>query len=218
MKTKYQALIAVAVVGVLAAAAWHCANRRPDASAMTSADITAPAPALTVTTATPRSEQWPRTLAANGTVAAWQEASIGAEVANLRLSEVRVNVGDVVQRGQVLAVLASETIAAELAQARASVAAAQARLAEATSNAEGARRLRGSGALSEQRILQLLTEEQTAQAQLQANVASAEVANLRLRQTRVVAPDDGLISARAATVGSVVSPTQELVRLIRQEI
>ncbi|GAO25548.1 RND family efflux transporter MFP subunit [Alicycliphilus sp. B1] len=58
-------------------------------------------------------------LAANGNVAAWQEASIGAEVSGLRLAEVRVNVGDVVRAGQVLAVFADDTVRADAAQARA---------------------------------------------------------------------------------------------------
>jgi HlyD family secretion protein len=39
---------------------------------------------------------------------------------------------------------------------------------------------------------------------------------LRLAQTRIVASDDGIISARNATVGSVVQNGQELFRLIRQ--
>ena len=39
---------------------------------------------------------------------------------------------------------------------------------------------------------------------------------LQLAQTRVLAPDDGVISARSATVGAVVQPGQELFRLIRQ--
>ena len=38
---------------------------------------------------------------------------------------------------------------------------------------------------------------------------------MRLAQTRVLAPDDGIISARAATVGSLTQPGQELFRLIR---
>ena len=48
----------------------------------------------------------------------------------------------------------------------------------------------------------------------QAQVATQAV---RLRQTRIVAPDDGVISARVATVGAVVQPGQELFRLIRQQ-
>jgi RND family efflux transporter MFP subunit len=38
---------------------------------------------------------------------------------------------------------------------------------------------------------------------------------IRMRQTRVVAPDDGLISARSATVGAVPNEGDELFRLIR---
>src|SRR5688500_3674816 len=49
----------------------------------TAEDVPAPSeqktPALTVTTATPRRELWPVTLTASGSIAAWQEASIGAQ-------------------------------------------------------------------------------------------------------------------------------------------
>ena len=38
-------------------------------------------------------------ISANGNVAAWQEAIVGAESNGMRLAEVRVNVGDVVRRG-----------------------------------------------------------------------------------------------------------------------
>jgi multidrug efflux pump subunit AcrA (membrane-fusion protein) len=60
----------------------------------------------------------PIKLAANGNVAAWQEAIIGSESGGLRLTEVRVNVGDSVKAGQVLAVFAADTVNADVAQAR----------------------------------------------------------------------------------------------------
>ena len=66
-------------------------------------------PALTVSTETPVAAQLPVRMSANGTVAAWQEASIGAEVQGLRLAEVLVNVGDRVRRGQVIARFDRET-------------------------------------------------------------------------------------------------------------
>jgi RND family efflux transporter MFP subunit len=40
--------------------------------------------------------------------------------------------------------------------------------------------------------------------------------NLRLKYTKVVAPDSGIISARSATVGAVVGVGTEMFRLIRQ--
>ena len=51
-------------------------------------------PALTVTTTRPSSSDMAITLTANGNIMAWQDASIGAEANGLRITDVRVNVGD----------------------------------------------------------------------------------------------------------------------------
>jgi RND family efflux transporter MFP subunit len=178
----------------------------------------APAPAkaaLTVTVVQPQQATLASAVNANGNVAAWQEAVVGAEVNGARLAEVRVNVGDVVRRGQVLATFAPDLIQADLAQSKAAVAEAEATLADAAANAQRARDLQASGALSAQQINQLLTAERTAQARLDALRAGAKLQQLRLQQTQVLAPDQGVISARGATVGAVVPAGQELFRLIR---
>ena len=173
-------------------------------------------PALTVTTTTPQQASLAVTLAANGNLMAWQEASVGAEVAGLRIAEVRVNVGDRVRRGDVLATFGAETIRADVAQARANLAQVEASAAEATGNAERARRLQGTGALSTAESQQLLTGEKTAQARVLAARAALQAQEVRLGQTELHAPDDGIISARTATVGAVVGAGTELFRLIRQ--
>ena len=173
-------------------------------------------PALTVSTTQGQSGSFPLRISASGSVAAWQEASVGTEANGLRLNDVKVNVGDVVKRGQVLATFAPDTVKADLAQIRASLAEAEATLAEATGNAQRARELDASGALSAQQINQYLTLERTAQARLDAQKALLQTQELRLRQTQVVAPDAGIISMRSATVGAVLPAGQELFRLIRQ--
>ncbi|MEI6211914.1 MAG: efflux RND transporter periplasmic adaptor subunit [bacterium] len=172
-------------------------------------------PALTVCAIQPQVLDWPRTLVAFGNVTAWQEAVIGAELSNFRLAEVLVNVGDQVAKGQLLAQVAPETVTAELAQSKAAVAEADAALAEARSNVERARQLEPSGAITKQQTGQYLTIEQTAIARLDAARARVQVDELRLAHTRIVAPDEGVISARAASVGALVQPGQELFRLIR---
>ncbi len=173
-------------------------------------------PALTVAVVKPQTQEWPNMLSANGNIAAWQEASVGAEANGLRLADVKVNVGDIVKKGQVLAAFVPDTIQSDVAQSRALIAEAEATLAEAQANAERARTLQISGMMSGQQINQLLTAERTATARL----ASAKAANasqlLRLAQTQLRAPDDGVISARMATVGAVVPAGQELFRLIRK--
>lgn len=172
-------------------------------------------PALTVTATQPQRAALATAVNANGNITAWQEAIVGAEANGARLAEVRVNVGDVVKRGQVLATFAPDLIQADLAQSKAAVAEAEATLADAAANAQRARDLQASGALSAQQINQFLTAERTAQARLDALRAGAKIQQLRLQQTQVLAPDNGVISARGATVGAVVPAGQELFRLIR---
>lgn len=173
-------------------------------------------PSLTVTSTQVGQSQMSSKLVANGSIAAWQEAIIGSESNGLRIAEVLVNVGDSVNRGQVLARFASEAVNADVTQAKAGLVEAEATAVEATANADRARGLQASGAISKQQIGQYLTAEQTAKARVAAAKASLDVQLLRLKYTQVLAPDSGVISARTATVGAVVGNGAELFRMIRQ--
>ncbi|HEY4714861.1 MAG TPA: efflux RND transporter periplasmic adaptor subunit, partial [Aquirhabdus sp.] len=173
-------------------------------------------PALTVNTVQPRIMQLPTVLAANGNVAAWQEASIGSESNGLRLTDVKVNVGDYVRKGQVLATYAAETIQADVAQAEANLLETQARAAQDFANADRAKRLDVEGALSKQEISLYMSNAKAAEAKIAASKATLNAQKIRLKFTMVLAPDDGIISARGATVGAVVNGGTELFRMIRQ--
>lgn len=203
--------VALSVAAITFSLAWEV----PDASASEAAVRAAGQSSLTVAVASLQPATFPIRVSANGNISAWQEASIGTEANGLRLIEVKVNVGETVRRGQPLATFAADTVEAELAQSRAAVAEADVALAEAAANAERARVLKGSGALSAQQIQQYVNAERTARARLDAARAVERTQRLRLVQTRIAAPDDGVISARAATVGAVVPAGQELFRLIR---
>lgn len=183
---------------------------QPDAHAA------APKPALTVEVVSPRRESWPRALAASGAIAPWQEASIGTELTGVRLEEVRVNVGDWVKQGQLLARYSEDSMRADLLGLEARVAEARAALEKARLDAESAGRLEASGALSQQEIRAVRTQAVVAEARLASAQAARDAQALRLRYARVVAPDDGVISARSATIGAVASPGSELFRLIRR--
>lgn len=172
-------------------------------------------PALTVTLTSPQTEDWPQRLSANGDVVAWQEAVIGAEIAGYRITEVLAQVGDSVRKGQALARIDASTIASELAEARAAVAEGEAAAAEARANAARAKELQAKGFYSQQMNTQYQTAEQGAAARLAAAQARLQAAGLRQSRTSIVAPDDGIISARSATVGSLTQPGQALFRLIR---
>ena len=211
-KNVLKPLLIVGLVAALIGAGVFFLNK-PKAADTVAAPVK---PALTVTTTRPAPAQLPIKLAANGNVAAWQEAVIGSESGGLRLTEVRVNVGDAVKKGDVLAVFSADSVNADVAQARAALMEAEANAAEAVANAARAQTLKSSGALSAQQISQYMTGEMTARARIASAKAALSSQQLRLRYTKVVAPDNGVISARQATVGSVVGVGTELFRMIRQ--
>ena len=169
---------------------------------------------LTVTATRPRLELLPLRITAHGNIAAWQEASLGTEADGLRLTEVKVNVGDRVLKGQELAVFNADILQAELELSKAERAEAIALYSEARSDLKRTTELQRTGALSSQQIQRYITASQTALARLDAARAKEQNQRLRLAQTRVLAPDHGIISARSATVGAVVPAGQELFRLI----
>jgi HlyD family secretion protein len=172
--------------------------------------------ALAVTSVQVVVAQLPIKLVANGNLAARNEAVLGAEVNGLRIEKINASVGDWVEAGQVLVQFAAEQLRAEVAQAQAGVNEAQANANEATANAKRARGLQDSGAMSAQQISQFLATEQSALARLESTKAGLNVQQVRLKQTQLTAPDSGLITARNANLGAVVSPGLELFRMIRQ--
>lgn len=197
------------LAAVLVGAAWVGNGEDGAAPAM------APTPVISVRLVRPLQTRLPLRVPATGSVAAWEEASIGAEADGLRLIAVQVNVGDNVQRGQVLARFTPELIQAELAEATAAVALADAEAKEAAANLQRAQVLDASGAIARQQFNQYQAVASTSRARLDAARAAADKARLRLAQTQVLAPSDGVISARTATVGAVVPAGEELFRLIR---
>ena len=219
-KTKKKVWFILAIVIVLLLVAfllWKSgsSNKAAATEKPNNAETTEQKAALTVTVVQPEQQNWKQTFTANGNIAAWQEVVIGSELSGQRLTRVNVNVGDEVKRGQVLAEINSDTIRADLAAAKASYAEAQAVLADAVTNNKRIQQLRNTGAISAQELTQYQTSQATAQARLDASRAQIESNQLRLAQTQVISPDNGVISARTATVGSLAQTGQELFRLIR---
>lgn len=180
-----------------------------------SSQVTDEGAALVVTTALPQVESYPVTIAATGLIQPWQETIISAEIGGLDIANVYVNVGATVKKGQLLAELNAAQVNADLLNQRANVAEAEANVEQATIEASKAVSLEKAGALSAQELLNYSTKQKTTQAKLLAAKAGLELQNLKLSYTKILAPDNGVISARSAAVGSVVSNGGELFRLIR---
>jgi HlyD family secretion protein len=186
-----------------------CGESPPDTETQTKA-------ALTVELVSPVASDWPEWIEAVGSIAPWQESVIGAEVGDLRIEEVLVDVGDVVTKGQLLARFKGDTPAADLSMAQAAVAQWEASAALAHDKAIRARRLGSVGTISQEDLLQYESDEKTTAAQLASAKAQLQIQQLRVFHVEVRAPDDGVISSRSATVGTVANLGTELFRMIRQ--
>ena len=158
-------------------------------------------PALTVQLAAPARVTHERTLAAEGEVAARELAAVNAQVAGVSLVQLKADVGDRVQAGQVLARFDAAPLQQEVAQAQAAVNRAEAALAQAKRNAARARKLVKDSAFSVNDAEQLFTAERDAQAALDGAQAALRLAQLRLGYAQVRAPAAGIITARPAELG-----------------
>ncbi len=158
-------------------------------------------------------------LQATGYVTARREATVSAQITGT-LTEVLIEEGEHVRAGQVLARLENKAQQASLAQARAQEAAARALREQLQVQLEQSQRdlarsedLVARKLISQQALETARTQTQSLRAQLesqkeQVRLAEAAVAGARvqLEYTTVRAPFSGVITAKAAQAGEIISP------------
>jgi HlyD family secretion protein len=171
---------------------------------------------LTISVAAVQRMQWSIPLKAGGSIAAWQEAVVSSRSNGLPIIEINADIGSVVKRNQVLARFDARGARADLVQAEATLAQAVASANQAKANRDRTLKLRGTGAISEETLLQSTTSADTAIAQVDLAKAAVDSAQVRLENTIVAAPDSGVITTRSATLGQAFGTSTELFRLIRQ--
>lgn len=210
MKTRHSVL-ALAVAAAFAAGGAIAAlySAKPAAAQKPAG----PVASVTVEPITPEFHTFARTLAATGTITARDELVIGSDAAGVRLLDVLVDVGSPVKKGQLLARADDAQLRAQIAQQVAQVKQAQAENAQAISNLERAERM--VGFFSVEAVQTRRTAAATASAKVDLAIAQLGELQVKVAQTRVLAPADGVISKKSATVGAVVQPGNELFRLIR---
>lgn len=210
-------LIAVATVAALNAYGRGTVEDVAQAAAPVEAVATIPtqSPTLTVSVEKVRSETIASLVSATGTVAAWQEAAIGAEASGLQLTGVLVAEGDYVKAGDVIARLDASLLKAQLAEQKAVVTQARATLDSAISAAARADKLLASNAISAETAEEKTTAVKTGRAQVEQADAAASRLQAELDQTTVRAPFDGIVSSKPAVAGSIVQAGTELMKIIR---
>lgn len=158
-------------------------------------------------------------LQATGYVTARRMATVSAQITGT-LTEVLIDEGFKVKKGQVLARLDDTGLKAGLAAAEAQVRTAEAnlgqlraQLAQAQADEKRQAELNASGMTTRQSSEQAATAVKTVSAQLEAAQRQIEAAQAQAKQARVNydyavvrAPFDGVVTARAAQVGEIISP------------
>jgi HlyD family secretion protein len=235
-------LFALLLLGALAAGVYLASQLEPyvaqlqkmrssgTEAAKTEAAQTAP-PAVSVVKVA--QAQFTETVAVSGSLVPRDEILVAPEVEGFRVLDLKVDEGDRVKKGDVLATLVQESLDAKLAESDASLARAeaaiskaksqivetQARLDESNSAFERAKPLAKSGYLSGSTYDQREAAAKTAEAQLVAardglKLAEAEKAQVeaqrrdlawRRSKAQVTAPADGLVSRRNARIGGMAS-------------
>lgn len=169
------------------------------------------------------------------TLTAEHRGELVAEVAELasqvtgRVTEMRVEIGDAFETGELLARIDAAQAQRQIAEARAQVSSAEARqlgasaeLAQARVELERHQKLAAENLVSQQelqarRSALAIAEAEVAAAKAQRGEALARVSLLgqQAKETRLVAPFDGAVAERYLDVGSLVQPGSQLLRLVR---
>lgn len=158
-------------------------------------------------------------LEATGYITARRQATVSAQITGT-LTEVLIEEGDRVEKGQVLARLEDNAYRANLNASRASALAAEAQLSQLQAQIDQAERdarrqeqLATRGLTPRQSAEQARTQVVTLQAQLtaqrrqvQAAQAQTAVAQVNYDYTVVRAPFTGVVTDKAAQIGEIISP------------
>ncbi len=158
-------------------------------------------------------------LDASGYVVARRMATVSAKITG-RVREVRIEEGQHVEAGEIMATLdpidadaRRDLSAAQLEAARSQVAGVQAQLTEAAANADRLQALVGQQLVSKAQFDQAVAQRDALRAQLATARRNTTVAGEQLRiagigvdDTLVRAPFAGVVVAKAAQPGEIVSP------------
>ena len=131
------------------------------------------------------------------------QADVGSKSVGY-LDAVLVDRGDVVKKGQLLALVRPAELSDQLSAAKSAVAQAQASAALAKANLERAQALAPRGLVSQQELQSMTNAAAASDAQLSAAQAQLGVYATRLGETRLEAPFEGVVVSRRLDPGALV--------------
>jgi len=150
------------------------------------------------------------TYSTEAVVEAVKQSTVSAQVMG-RIVELRVDVGDRVRAGQVIARIDEREAEQQVAASAAQVAQARANLENARLNLERTRRLLESNFVSQAAVDRAEAEYKAAEAQLRAAAAGSQQATISKGYSTVVAPFSGVVSARHVEPGEMAGPGKPII-------
>ncbi len=148
-----------------------------------------------------------------GRVVSRRSSALGFERGG-RLDSVAADEGERVTAGQVLAALDTRQLRAQRRQMAAQATEIEAELAMARLTTQRRRALRASDHIAPEQLDQARYREQGLEARLAAARAGLEAVDASLALSEIRAPYAGIITARHADEGTVLSPSQPILQLI----
>lgn len=149
---------------------------------------------------------------AEGVVEAVRETALAVEVQG-RITELRVQAGDHVKSGEVLARIDARLAGQQAAASRALVDAAQARLAAAQKEYERSRQLAEKRYISQAALERAEAEFRAREAAAKADIAQAAAAEVGSSLRTLIAPYAGRISNVPVSLGDMALPGRALITL-----
>ena len=177
-------------------------------------DTAAQRPLTRVKTTTAELVEFAPTVTHTGLIAAQVETELSFRVGG-KISERLVNVGDSVVINQLLARLDPVEQEAELVSAKAGLYSADAQLHQSTANFERQKSLLTTGNTTRREHDQAEAALRSAQSQVDQARAQLASAQDQLSYTELKADADGIVTARAAEAGQVVSQAQSVFTVAR---
>jgi len=155
-------------------------------------------------TVTAEEREVAQTYSVDGVVEATRQATVSAQISG-RVKAVLFDVGDRVNKGQVILRIDESEANQALAGSRAQLSQALAALNNAKLNYERAQQLFEQKFLSQAALDKAKTDYDMAEAQSKASTAGAQQSALAQSYTSVVAPYGGVVSARMVEMGEMVT-------------
>ena len=145
------------------------------------------------------------TQSAEATVEAVRQSTVSSQIAG-RIVDLRFDVGDRVQKGDVIARIDERAASQAVAASQAQVRAAEAAMVNARANVERSQQLFAKNFISQAALDKARADFQSAESQMKAMLAGAGQAATERSFATIVAPYSGFVASRHVSLGEMATP------------